>query len=123
MTLAELRAKYEAMAGEFARYGALVDGAKLCRAVAADTAAVECAAGAEILTLAQARAVSGYSDRALREMIATGKLENVGRKHAPRVRAGDLPRKAAPAAPRPATGYSADADALRLMTRGGRGAA
>ena len=45
------------------------------------------------LTLDEAAADSGYSKRRLREMIASGTLPNAGRKGAPRLRRGDLPRK------------------------------
>jgi len=67
----------------------------------------------EIVTLGSAAAESGYSERRLRELVVEGKLANVGRKHAPRFRRGDLPRKSA----RPANGaYDASADARRVLT-------
>lgn len=47
----------------------------------------------EALTLRQAELESGYSASHLGRMIAAGKMENVGRPGAPRVRRGDLPRK------------------------------
>ena len=52
------------------------------------------AAGNESLTLAEAAAESGYSTRRLRELVSEGSLPNAGRKGAPRIRRGDLPRKA-----------------------------
>lgn len=48
----------------------------------------------EALTLKQAADETGYSDDYLGRLVRDGKLENVGRKNAPRVRRGDLPRKA-----------------------------
>lgn len=48
----------------------------------------------EALTLAEAAKESGYSRRRLRELVAEGKMPNAGRKNAPRIRRGDLPRKA-----------------------------
>jgi hypothetical protein len=48
----------------------------------------------EALTLDEARNESGYSYSALQKMVASGELENVGNKGSPRVRRGDLPRKA-----------------------------
>jgi hypothetical protein len=48
----------------------------------------------EALTLEQAAEESGYSYSALQKMVARDELENVGEKHKPRVRRGDLPRKA-----------------------------
>ncbi len=45
------------------------------------------------LTLTQAAYECGYSADHLRRLIRDGKLTNVGRRNAPRVRRGDLPRK------------------------------
>jgi len=46
------------------------------------------------LTLKEASAESGYSYSALQKLVVGGELQNVGDKHRPRVRRGDLPRKA-----------------------------
>lgn len=48
----------------------------------------------ELLTLEAAASESGYSYSALQKMVASGGLANVGDKNRPRVRRGDLPRKA-----------------------------
>ena len=48
----------------------------------------------ELLTLQQAARVSGYSTDHLGRLIRQGTLANFGRPRAPRVRRGDLPRKA-----------------------------
>ena len=48
----------------------------------------------EALTLQGASEESGYSYSALQKMVAEGKLPNRGDKNRPRVRRGDLPRKA-----------------------------
>ena len=45
------------------------------------------------LTLTEASNESGYSKRRLRELVAEGAIPNAGRKNAPRIRRGDLPRK------------------------------
>lgn len=45
------------------------------------------------LTLEEAVEESGYSYTAIQKMVATGRLANVGRRHRPRVRRGDLPKK------------------------------
>ena len=45
------------------------------------------------MTLAQAAAASGYSADHLGREIREGRLRNVGRKGAPRIRRADLPRK------------------------------
>jgi hypothetical protein len=47
----------------------------------------------ELLNLTEAAAVCGYTDDSLGRMVREGKLENHGRRHAPLVRKGDLPRK------------------------------
>ena len=52
----------------------------------------------ETLTLTEAAAISGYSPDHLGWLVKHGKLPNYGRKHAPRVRRGDLPIKS-PAKP------------------------
>jgi hypothetical protein len=49
----------------------------------------------ELLTLQGAAKFSGYSADHLGRLIRQGTLRNVGRPRAPRVRRGDLPRKAA----------------------------
>ncbi len=48
----------------------------------------------EALTLNEASEESGYSYSALQKMVADGKLPNLGDRNRPRVRRGDLPRKA-----------------------------
>ena len=65
----------------------------------------------ECLSPSEAEAVSGYSRRRLRELEAEGKLENHGRKGAPRYRLADLPTK-----PRSDHGFDAAAEARRLIT-------
>jgi hypothetical protein len=47
----------------------------------------------ESLTIGEAAAESGYSERRLRELIAAGQIPQAGRRHAPRIRRGDLPRR------------------------------
>lgn len=47
----------------------------------------------EALTLEQAARESGYTASALDKQLREGKLANVGRKGAPRIRRGDLPKK------------------------------
>ena len=48
----------------------------------------------EALTLSEAAEESGYTYSTLQKMLADGKLPNIGDKHRPRLRRGDLPRKA-----------------------------
>ena len=61
---------------------------------AAELEAALQAAEDELLPPAEASTESGLSKRRLRELSAEGKLENVGRKGAPRYRRGDLPMRA-----------------------------
>ena len=63
---------------------------------------------AELLSPAEAEAASGYSRRRLRELEAEGRLQNYGKKGAPRYRRRDLPTK-------PNDGYDAQAEARRLL--------
>ncbi|MFI5246791.1 MAG: hypothetical protein ACHQQR_16280, partial [Gemmatimonadales bacterium] len=48
---------------------------------------------ATLLTLTQAARACGYSADHLGRLVRSGQLTNFGRRHAPRVRAGDLPRR------------------------------
>ena len=76
----------------------------------------------EPLTLAQAATRSGYSTDHLARLIRDGHLPNIGRRGAPRLRAGDLPTRPMRrvVAPRP-LGYDPIADARSLLSRqGGR---
>lgn len=66
----------------------------------------------EALTLAEAAEASGYSERRLREFLTEGTIPNAGRKGAPRIRRGDLPRRAGRTT---STGYDPAADARRLL--------
>lgn len=50
-------------------------------------------ASLEELTLDEAATESGYTYTTIQKMLATGRLLNVGRRHRPRVRRGDLPKK------------------------------
>jgi hypothetical protein len=68
----------------------------------------------EALTLTEAADESGYSERRLREMLSDGTLPQAGRKGAPRIRRGDLPRK--PGATTTAA-YDPEADAASLLSR------
>ena len=47
-----------------------------------------------LLTLEEAERVSGYSGDHLGRLVREGKIPNAGRRHAPRIRQRDLPRKA-----------------------------
>ena len=48
----------------------------------------------ELLNLMEAAQLSGYSSEHLGRMVRDGKIPNAGRPGAPRIRLGDIPRKA-----------------------------
>src|SRR4051812_4344092 len=69
------------------------------------------AAALEPLSLDRAAAESGYASDTLRRMVAAGRIRNAGRKNAPRIARGDLPKKGKAST---ATLYDVDADARRV---------
>lgn len=72
--------------------------------------------GDATMTLAQAAVASGYSADHLGREVREGRLRNVGRKGAPRIRRKDLPRKATRAlAPFASRIYDPGADARSLL--------
>ena len=91
----ELLDRLRARAAEFRRLDAHVDGAKLIEEILVELEPVVNGAGTEPLTIAEAAARSGYSEDHIGRLIRKGTLRNVGKERAPRVLAGDLPRKPA----------------------------
>ncbi len=78
----------------------------------------------ERLTLTEAAARSGYSADHVARLVRDGRLPNVGRHGAPRVRAGDLPSRPGPASPSriarlPHSAYDPNTDARSLLSRQG----
>lgn len=67
----------------------------------------------ETLTMAEASMESGYSERRLRELLASGSIPNAGRRGVPRIRRADLPRK--PGASTAGDAYDPAADARSLL--------
>ena len=76
----------------------------------------------ELLTLIDAARRSGYSPDHLGRLVRNGKLANRGRPHAPKIRAGDLPRRSRRVAETPSEAYDPIADARSLMSRRNGGA-
>lgn len=90
--------------------------AEAFRAAARELEEVLEARAEELLTLDEAAEESGYSKRRLRELVSEGTIPNAGRKHAPRLRRSDLPRK--PGAGRSDSGgYDPAGDAAELAGR------
>ena len=88
-----LAAQWRAEAETLRRRGATAQ-ALLLESCADELATVLRERDLEALTIQQASEESGYSYSGLQKMITDSKLPNVGDKNRPRVRRGDLPRKA-----------------------------
>lgn len=97
MTPRELAERWRADADVFERY-ADTQLAKIARVHADELAAALRTLDGEALNLAAAASESGYSVDRLRHMVSAGEIPNAGRKGAPRVKRGDLPRKSRKAA-------------------------
>jgi excisionase family DNA binding protein len=113
MTLDEFRSRWERRRDDFAQLRAQIDAATLIDQLLAELALATADQHTTLLTLTQASHVSGYSADHLGRLVRTGELTNYGRPHAPRVRTGDLPRRAR----RPlgaSTDYDPAADASSL---------
>lgn len=90
--IATLPDSWRTRAALFERHGA-TEAARTLTVVADELEAAMRAEATDTLTLEDAHRVSGYTADRLGRMIRNGTLANVGRKHAPRVRRGDLPCK------------------------------
>lgn len=103
---------------EYRAVAAQVDGEKICERVLEDFSAVLESEANAALTLAEAASRSGYSEEHLGRLVRDGKIPNAGRRGAPRIRAGDLPRRpdTKVAGPRSAA-YDPITDARALLNR------
>ncbi len=88
----ELPAVWRERAVALERYAPAV--ANAIRDLAAELEAALREAELGTLTLTAAARLSGYSREHLSRLLRDGKVPNAGRPNAPRVRLGDLPRKA-----------------------------
>jgi hypothetical protein len=70
----------------------------MARSFADDLEASEIEQSLECLTLAEAARESGYSAAHLARLLDEGRIANAGRKRAPRIKRGDLPKKPPPTA-------------------------
>jgi hypothetical protein len=89
--------------------------AEVLESCAAELDAYERERSLEALTLEQGAAESGYSYSQLQKLVGSGALTNVGDKHRPRVRRGELPRK-------PRRGPHEGEPDLAALVQGRRGA-
>ena len=87
-----LAARWRADAAVLRHRGAELQ-AEVLEQCAAELEADERERALEALTLERAALESGYSYSQLQKLVASGHLANVGDKHRPRVRRGELPRK------------------------------
>jgi len=116
MIAAELPRTWRSRAEELRPYAPAA--AEAFARAADELAGALASAADEELTLAEAAAESGYSERRLRELLAAGELPQAGRKGRPRIRRGDLPRRAGAAQGEAVGGYDAAADAAEILGRG-----
>lgn len=93
-SLESLGEHWRAKAADLRRYGASPSADALIQA-ASELEAVLMERESESLSLADAAAESGYSADHLARLIREGVISNAGRKHAPRIRRRDLPKKSA----------------------------
>jgi hypothetical protein len=117
MTLDEFRTLWTQRRDDFARFRAQIDAVTLIDQLLADLDEATRDQHARLLTLTQAAHACGYSADHLGRLVRAGQLTNHGRRHAPRVRLGDLPRRLT-RRPEPLgggrTGYDPVADAWAL---------
>jgi len=111
-TVKNLANEWRERARDLRRWGAPEGVAVAWEAAATELVAALREVADELLTMKQAAEASGYSERRLREFLAEGTIPNAGRKGAPRIRRGDLPRRAGQT---DSTGYDPAADARRLL--------
>src|SRR3989454_8117467 len=112
MTREEFLTRWRTRQSEWARIGALVDGARVCEDLLQDFEGGTRAEDDAELTLSEAAAESGYSTDHLRWLHRLGKLPSYRKGRNLFFRSGDLPRK--PAAPR-LSPYDPVADARRVI--------
>jgi hypothetical protein len=91
-TLTDLQAKWEARRNDPVVAKCMVSMEAICIEVLADFASLA-AAAVETVTLTEASVQGGYSVDHLQRCVASGKIENVGKKGRPRIRRADVPLK------------------------------
>jgi hypothetical protein len=109
---ADATARWEARRDELSTLHAQVDGAALVSQFLRDLDAL--IVDEPPVSLAAAAKRTGYSADHLSRLIRTGKLTDHGRKHAPRVRISECPKKVL--AIRSSQAYNADTDARLLVS-------
>jgi hypothetical protein len=119
VTDAEIAEKWQRKLAEMEELDAYPSGAALCRLFLRDLDLVRAAKDERLLSLREAAVESGYHVDSLSRLVRQGRIPNAGRKHRPRVRPKDLPRRPKPesiAKPSAAV-YDPVADARSLASR------
>jgi hypothetical protein len=94
-TLYDVLERWRSRCETYRTDGALVSGEKIATQVVADLEeALRTEAARELVGLADAGRLCGYSPDTIRRKIDAGELRDYGSAHRPRVRISELPRKA-----------------------------
>jgi hypothetical protein len=93
MFLDDVRARWITQRDLLRKFDGEVNGAKIIEEFLADLDQLIATESDEVLTIPEAAEISGFSSAHLRRLVRHGQLHNVGRRHAPRMRRGQLPRK------------------------------
>jgi hypothetical protein len=101
VTRDELLERWIARRDYFKRYGAVVDGARVLDECVGELEELFREQDSDLLSLTEAAEASGYSSDHLSRLVRQGQLPNMGRRHRPRVRRGDLPQKPHALRPKP----------------------
>ena len=116
--LDDLRERWVRRRDEFRKLRASVDGAVICEEVLTDLEVLHRHRSETALTLSQAAEISGFSKDHLARLVRQGKLTNLGRRGAPRIRLSELRRGPhVQLAKDPVTSYDPAADARTLLSR------
>lgn len=113
----EILDRWEQRRKEWSLFKTTVDGATIADQVLSDLESLLGAGADELLTLAQAAEISGYSAEHLSRLIRSGTIPNAGRKGSPRLRRKDIPLRPTAIASGNALAYDAVTDARRLKVR------
>lgn len=119
--LVELASRWQTLAQEMAKYGAPPQAGTL-RQCSKELFEIMKAEKEVLLNLTAAAQLCGYSADTLGRQIREGKLTSYGPKGSPKVRRGDLPKKPRAVVALNSGGYSPNADARSILSRGRRAA-
>ena len=117
MTPQELRQRWTELRDTYERVGAWVEGARIIDAFLADLTSIERTSNDRLLTLREAAELSGYSTDHLARLVRQAVIPNAGKRHSPRIRLGDLPRRPKSFAHSQKRSYDAITDARSLGVR------